>query len=189
MSDFLDRYARGETTASAVALDPTLEGGRQIRRVGARWAGPRDAPDAARRRLAVATYIVEFIDLNFEASWKRGFGGDLIEWACELLREAPPRAAERAWHLSAIALFERAHAFELRVPVPSQRYGLQSLPHVTHAEQRFPGDGQWTLARALDAELTWPVFAQEVMVKVAPDVERIIRDPAPSRSRAPERSQ
>jgi hypothetical protein len=175
-SELLDRYARGDTVVRREAGGSTLELQRQLRRVGSSWIGPRNTPDGARRRLAVATFALEVIDAHFETAWRRGFSGDLLEWSCGLLRDVPASPGERTWHMAAVVLLERASAFRLiRGPV-SVNGNSAFVTHVAHAERRFPGDGRWLLARAMDAEhATWPPAIDEDILRPLPDAENRIR--------------
>ena len=142
------------------------------------WIGPRNAPDSARRRLAVATVALEILNRHVETNfWRPGVATGLLEWACELLREVPAAEAERTWHLAALAQLEWASAFRLiRGPISEATGHTAFVTHVVHAERRFPGDGRWLLARAIDAEhLVWPPAFDEDVLHGAPDAENRIR--------------
>ena len=175
--DILDRYAQGESAVGALSMAQALEQVRLLRRVSPRWAGDRSAPDAGRRRLVVATFAIELVDQHFSWAWRPGFGRDLIEWACDLLREAQPVPAERQWHVAALALIERADAFDL-LPRLSRLGGNNPvLNHAVHADVRFPGDGQWALARAIDGELaSWPPTRNELALRRTPELQLYVRD-------------
>lgn len=183
--DMLDRYARGQLPAIALGVDTTMPFGRQLRRVAPQWIGARTAPDVARRRLAVASFVLDLDAANLDNAWQPVFGNDLIEWACGLLREGPPSAAERDWYVASIALLERAH--QTRFSQPAMGVGSAARRrreatddalrfHVAHADARFPGDPQWALNRAIAEELvTWPMARDEEKLVVAWNVEARIR--------------
>jgi hypothetical protein len=174
---FFERYGRGEITVGALPDEQAREFARELRRTGPPWAGPGNEPDSPRRRLLVATIAIDFINQNFERAWGVGYPGELLEWACELLRGTPPAPAERAWHLAAVALLQRASASRLvRGPVSAATGNTAVVTHIIHAEGRFPGDGEWALARAIDAEhLTWPPALTEDVLRPPPDHENRIR--------------
>ena len=178
-SSLLDRYARGEASVELPDDVTPLEWQRQFRRAGSRWIGSRDAAATGQRRLAVATFALELIDKTFEAAWdrQRGFALELLEWSCDLLRDAPVTAAERSWQLAAVAQLEQASAFHLiRSPVSLATGNSAFVRHIVHAEQRFPDDGQWTLARAIDIEhAVWPPMLDEDVLRPFPEVENRIR--------------
>jgi hypothetical protein len=144
-----------------------------LRRAAPAWLRA-DPGHEARRRLALATYALDLINANptviADGPTMRvrlaesGVGepivspgdnpnlqpfsnsaSDVIEWACEILRESTPLPAERTWHLASIAALERFR-------------GQAALDaHIAHAEARFPKDPEWALARAVSQELrTWP---------------------------------
>jgi hypothetical protein len=171
LADVFDRYTAG-SASTAIPADIAPDLVRLVRRVGPRWAGPIDTPDAARRRLVVATFVLDLIDWRFETAWTPGGEGDLLEWACSLVRETAARPAESVWHLAALAQLERAYAFGLKSLTRLGRDGgLQALSHLAHAEGRFPAEGQWLLARAVDAEIsTWPPTMENVASRVRSDI-------------------
>jgi tetratricopeptide (TPR) repeat protein len=173
----LDRYARGEAT-DLTMRESVFELQRQLRRAGPSWIGPRNSPDNARRRLTVATMALEILDGHLDVTfWRSGVATELLEWGCVLLRETPATEAERTWHLAAAAQLERASAFRLiRGPVSTATGNSAFVTHVVHAERRFPGDGRWALARAMDAEhAVWPPRFDEDVLEGVPDAENRIR--------------
>ena len=174
----LDRYARGDAASGSFARltdDELWSEVRDLRRVAPGWIRANGGDAEARRRLAVATYVLELIDAQGALPWPPALSAfDLLEWACELLREAPPAPAERSWHLASVALLERLETLgagqSRSRPYRSSadQYGTDSDPvtidaadfltnHLAHAEQRVPGEARWVLARAVAQELrTWP---------------------------------
>ena len=174
---FFDQYGRGDVTVGALPDEHALEFAKQLRRTGPSWAGPRTDPDGPRKRLLIATVAIDFINQNFERAWDAGRSGELLEWACELLRGTTPARAERSWHLAAAALLQRASASRLiRGPVSQATGATAVVTHLVHAEERFPDGEEWLLARAVDAEhLTWPPPASEDVLRPLPDHENRIR--------------
>ena len=179
VSTSLDRYARGDGPVELPAGISPLELQRRLRRSASRWIGPENAADASRRRLTVATFALELIDRNFEAAWdrRRGFALDLLEWSCGLLRDGPVTPPELFWHVAAVGLLERASSFRLiRGSVSFGTGNSAFVTHITHAERRFPGDGRWLLAHAIDAEhAVWPPPLDEDILRPPPDTENRIR--------------
>jgi tetratricopeptide (TPR) repeat protein len=174
---FFDQYSRGEVTVGALPDDQAREFAGELRRVGPAWAGARDAPDSPRKRLVIATIALDFINQNFERAWGPGRPADLLEWSCELLLGAPAQPAERAWHLAAVTLLQRASAARfIRGPISARSRDTAVETHLGHAERRFPDDDEWVLARAVDAEhLAWPRPANEDVLRPPPDHENQIR--------------
>lgn len=177
-----DRYAAGRLTVGALGVDTILPFIAQLHRTAVLWIGPATAPDAGRRRLAVATFALELDAANLDSLWQPGVGNDLIEWACGLLRSGPAMPAERGFYVAGMALLERIH--EIRVNVTTNSAGQRVRDnndaaikfHAAHAEGRFPGDPQWALSRAVAEELpTWPAPRDEDKLSVAANVESRIR--------------
>jgi tetratricopeptide (TPR) repeat protein len=120
-----------------------------------------DPAHAARRRAAVAGFVVELAAARLESDWGRL--SDLIEWTCaQLLRASgPPTAFERSWHMATTALAGRARerlwllGYLPRLPhqQPLKREPQENDPpspvHLMHAIERFPGDPQFQLARVV----------------------------------------
>ena len=176
LSGALDLYASGRFDEAVNAFARTqVDDGfvDSVRRDAPVWVSAAAPPNRSRRRVAAAALLLEL--LQDQRSVRVGpppatvlingnayaYGGQrrdpkgwvpghpyqrLLEAACGLLREEKiPLPAERIWHDAAIALVE-----SLPEPDTLDR-------HLAHAEQRFPGDGRVTLARAVVAEQrTWP---------------------------------
>jgi hypothetical protein len=97
-----------------------------------------------RRRIVVATVALEAVNRHGVGQWPDAVA--LVEWACTLVRQNGPAAAEAAWHAASFALMQSgAGVFD------------QLEVHVGHAFKRFPTDPQVVLARAVARELrTFP---------------------------------
>lgn len=146
-SDF-DRWAQGSWDPSTV---PTLSA-RDLRRVagvfmaeGPRWIAA-GGPDAEpRRRLQVATFVIEFLLTQDVAyPWPSGSPpSELLLWASSVASQGPATEAEGLWYLAGLGLL--------------QRVGAPLGRHVQLALSRFPGEPRFILARALaEEQQTWP---------------------------------
>ena len=144
MSAAWDRFEQGNRN-----LTPPLETYGQLtlainglRRDAEGWIAERGPAEAARRRLAVATYALNMLQ-NVDASslWQESQAAStLLELACATLRKSPPTEGERAWHQAALAMLEAS------APAASIRRHLQ------HAEARFPDEGRWAIVRLVAEE-------------------------------------
>ena len=119
-----------------------------------------DPANLAKRRAAVAGFLVELTAARVESDWGRL--SDLIEWTCaQILRTAPPSEFERQWHLATTALAGRARTRlwllgpYARLPhqKPLNRKPDKDDPpsplHLMHAIERFPDDPRFQLARVV----------------------------------------
>jgi tetratricopeptide (TPR) repeat protein len=172
----LDAFERGEwTDGDAPVLDPDVlvQTFKTLKSVAPGWVAAAPPGQQRRRRLAVATYVLQLLRSQEDPYlWQGGVAMpsrpgletrttasaapgnryrrplpavDLLEWACSFLRQDSPLVAERWWHLGAIALLERHDA--------SQMLAL----HLAHARGRFPAEDRWVLGRAIAEDLlTWP---------------------------------
>jgi tetratricopeptide (TPR) repeat protein len=159
LSSRLDRFERGDwSVAQGPALSPddlqTLL--RTLKTAAPGWIAADGAQQQRRRRLVVATYVLQI--LNTEEDPYLWLGGGtygryhqplpaaaLLEWAADFLKHDAPLLAERWWHLGAIALLERSKAVE------------ELVLECDRARGRFPDEDRWVLARALARELpSWP---------------------------------
>jgi len=164
----MDRYERGDPSGRPLSFDSAqtfTSSFENLRKAAPVWISA-DPPQQARRRLAIATYALDLINANpfvvadgpamrlaDEAlrmtadirALASASAADVVEWACGVLREGAPLPAERAWHVAAIAVLERFR-------------GQSALDSdIEHAENRFPNDPEWALARAVAQESrTWP---------------------------------
>jgi Ca-activated chloride channel homolog len=166
----LDRYERGDPGSRPLLFDSVQafwSSFENLRKTAPAWI-LADPSQQARRRLAMATYALDLINANpfvvadgptmrvADPTLREMAGdslsalaspsaSDVVEWACSVLREGRPLPAERTWHVAAIAVLERFRG----------QSALES--HIAHAENRFPNDPEWALARAVSQELqTWP---------------------------------
>lgn len=153
----LDRYDSGEFDAvveTFAAIDDVEDARKDLEKHGRAWTEV-EGPDAApRRRLVVATFALEFARARTDArfdTWR-----DLrpaLDWACDLIRQGPPSAEERLWHLAAIALAEGGRYWEALVdtsysfvdrsnmtPRSIQVRARSIHEHVLHAQERYPDD-------------------------------------------------
>lgn len=142
--------------APALEPDALVATLKTLRATAPGWIAAAGPQQERRRRLAVATYVLHLLSSQEDPFLWQGGGSpfryrralpaiDLLEWACGILRSAPPLVAERWWHLGAIALLERHNA--------QQTLAL----HLAHAHGRFPDEDRWVLGRAIAEELrTWP---------------------------------
>src|SRR5688572_14841383 len=131
-----------------------------------------DPAQAARRRAAVAGFLVELAGARLESDWGRL--SDLIEWTCaQVLRASgPPTAFERSWHMATTALAGRARVRVwllgpyARLPhqKPLRRAPQKDDPpsplHLMHAIERFPDDPEFQLARVI--AWTWGRDAEPI---------------------------
>lgn len=171
----LDAFERGGWTdggAPVLEADTLLASLRTLKDAAPVWIAAAGPEQERRRRLAVGTYVLELLRSQDDpylwqggvamparpgleslslsvppgSSYRRPLPAvDALEWACGLLRDAPPLVAERWWHLAAMALLERHNA--------AQMLAL----HLAHAHGRFPSEDRWALGRAVAEDLrTWP---------------------------------
>jgi tetratricopeptide (TPR) repeat protein len=171
----LNRYERSDPAARPSSYDSVqafTSSFESLRSAAPVWIRAGSSPQ--RRRLAIATYALDLINANpaavadgptmrsadpalrsmagdHVAALTSPSASDVVEWACNLLREDSSLPVERTWHLASIAALERFR-------------GQSSLDsHIAHAENRFPKDPAWALARAVSAELrTWPEHRDDV---------------------------
>jgi hypothetical protein len=183
----LDTFERGDwTDDGAPLLEPAaLEAAiKDLKTIAPEWIAARGTGEAPRRRLAVATYVLQLLRPQEDPYlWQGGVAMpgrpgpdalnlsmppgsryqrplpavDALEWACSLLREGPPLVAERWWHMAAMGLLERRNAARMLVL------------HLDHARKRFPSEDRWTLGRAVAEDLqTWPEPRDDRPFEIAP---------------------
>lgn len=146
----LERFASADWTLGklpALTIDQLRLLHRDLRRDVPSWVAAGEVDDQPRRRLAVATFVLDllssqrdpFLWNSNQAAW------NMLDWTEGMLRDGPPLPAERQWYLAAIALLERADvAKELEL-------------FVGRAQGRFPNDERLMLDRAIAQDLnTWP---------------------------------
>jgi tetratricopeptide (TPR) repeat protein len=142
--DLLEYYNLGEYEAVRTALVNAASGDlgvvlQALKRDAATWIasdGPRLAP---RRRLTVAMFALDVARAGLDHQWVRS--QEILEWSCALLRkEREPGAAERTWHLAALALIEGAR-------------DMRALDqHVAHLKSLFPDEPRLLLVDAFRRE-------------------------------------
>jgi tetratricopeptide (TPR) repeat protein len=128
--------------------------GRELRAQSQGWIAAASPNERDRRRLAVASVALEAAATAVPSLDSRGSHRaqartivDLIEWACDLVRDNDARlTAERSWHRAALALLQRASP--VLATMPSEVAGIIT-PHLRHGEARFARDPRWRLANAL----------------------------------------
>jgi tetratricopeptide (TPR) repeat protein len=157
MTAGFDAYARGEFDLIARAIERIGQYDRfvrELRRDAIPWIEAA-APDAVTRRrfvvaavaLETAVAVLHSIDRQpTQFQEKAQSAMELVTWACSLVRRNPvPTEGEHAWHRAALAVLQRT-AIAVRRPTSD---GDRSVAdHTRHAEERFPDDPRWTLARA-----------------------------------------
>jgi len=146
----LDRFATPAWVlgqAPHLTIDQLRSLEHDLRRDAPSWIAEAPAADRPRRRLAVATFVLDVLSSQSDPFlWNSNQPAcDLVDWTEGMLRAGPPLPAERLWYLGAIALLERADvAKELDQFVP-------------RAQARFPNEERWALARGIAQDLkTWP---------------------------------
>jgi tetratricopeptide (TPR) repeat protein len=131
----LDRYLRGEYV-DAIAILQQLGGFNIIQ--AQEWINTKGREDAARRRLAAATMVLEYTDA------RPGLSPPLIEWACEQLAKYRTPELEQLWLRASIALVEGHQAWTILTGATSS--------HLAHARTRFPENPYFKLAEAVSVE-------------------------------------
>lgn len=103
-AELFAQYDRGDYPAvdrTLATFSGSVTNWYEFQEAAAAWVAEGSAPAQVRRRLIAATAGLEIAYVQ-RSSWD--FTAMLIEAGCELLREDPPGAAERWWHLAAIGL-------------------------------------------------------------------------------------
>ena len=153
-TSLLDQYDRGggrSTGAVRLKAEDLWAVVGDLRKSAPAWIRARGPADEARRRLAVATYVLELVNAQDEFVWQPPLSvSDVLEWAGGVLRDGSAFPAERVWYLAAVSLLERLQ--------PLASVDVDPLvPLLSHAERRFPDEPRWALVRAISEELhTWP---------------------------------
>lgn len=153
-------------------------------RAGA-WVAEAPAAQAAFRRRVAASAAIELVAERMNPDWPDL--RDLLEWACQILRQDPaPAEWQRAWLLGSIALAERAHDYPMLLGDPTadaeasapgtnlstiavlQRLGVleegaqpTSYLHLAHAIARFPDEPRFELAHIVMSDPQWVDVAVE----------------------------
>lgn len=159
LSTRFDRFERGDWSVvqgPALSPDDLQALLKSIKTAAPAWAAAAGPEQQRRRRLAVATYVLQILNAEEDPYLWLGGGtlmkyhqplpaAELVEWTADFLKRDPPLIAERWWHLGAIALLERSKAVE------------ELVLETDRARGRFPDEDRWVLARAIAEELpTWP---------------------------------
>ena len=148
------------------------------------WAMAAGAVEAPRRRLAVATLVLDALLPHGESElWITGGAAEqLLEWACEFLRRNPSpvtdvHGAERLWDIASIGILERLGGSSRSPLAGFTTYDRPSGPavpdvlgyHIFHAESRFPKEPRWPIALGIASELyTWPEWRDYAPFNVEP---------------------
>jgi hypothetical protein len=209
--ELVERYDRGDVDRVAALLgerhDAVGDFADDLRKMAAGWLEGQTPAVAAHRRLVVATVALEAAHnmpphpntkRMTETQW--GARVQLLEWACDLLRTsgASPGAAERAWALASLALFEQGSGY------PYYAYDdlwSSGSKHVEHLKTWLPNDSRWALADAIFAEqaaglVGYPLDElpndpstpprYDVHVRETPEsVDLVLNDLVPNRPKAP----
>jgi hypothetical protein len=162
----LDRYARGEFDAVVEELSnvenfkDTFEA---LRADGPAWIESAGTGDRDRRELAAATFALEASRLGQWTAWKEVWlSGDvkrvtwmppaqLLEWACERMRQRPASPINRIWFLASVAIAERSEDVELLVGLDG-RLQEDIVQHVRHAQKSYPKEPRFSLAYGIGEE-------------------------------------
>jgi hypothetical protein len=160
---FFDRYLAGDfdgAVSAAGAIEDSDAVRAAIVRDGPAWI--QGGPDVPRRRLAAASFALEFTHARLESDWRVML--PLLEWGCDQFRRSgPPTETERTWQLAVLAVSGRARDFgrlEIGPPPdwavgPTKRIDLATLDkyasqtgHLAHAIARFRDEPRILLATA-----------------------------------------
>jgi tetratricopeptide (TPR) repeat protein len=201
-SSIFDRYAQGDFKGAVdvAAADREFSSSKKtFERQALAWIA-MDSTSVERRRLAVATFALEFVRVKLETEpngWLRF--RDLVEWSCAQLRAGQkPALAEHAWMRASIALAQRVRDILWLTGLASPGRPVDSTPrHLEHAEHRFPDESRFRLARAVldtygaDRDLsfrmrvisqtqtakTGEIIAREATDKAVRSFDSLLRDP------------
>jgi tetratricopeptide (TPR) repeat protein len=102
----------------------------------------------------------------------------LIEWGCALVRtERTPDAAERIWHLAAVAVAQGVGDYEFLAGSPFEDRGNahEEIEHLRHALDRFPMEPRLALAEAIAVEwYTWNTWQTKRPRQQARELQKAI---------------
>lgn len=172
-------------------LSPILEG---LKLLAPDWIGAAGEASAPRRRLAVATFVVEvLLGQSDSVLWRKTQPAQvLLEWACSLLRKEPPPSprdiGEHLWFIATIALMERSGGSSASPGSPESNskasgavpgtgaYGAADTTvsqmlqyHLEDAKLRVPDEPRWAIVQGLVEELrSWPEWRDEVALSAQP---------------------
>jgi hypothetical protein len=189
-TELLDRYERGDWLQAGLEplpldrLGPALD---ELKQVAPSWISARGTDQVARRRLAVAAYLIELLQVQAALAGGRDDLPplhELVEWACALVRSGPPLPAERHWHLASLALLEpyiAAGGDPIELPEVPAMFLVGAIEkaenepnsltrHAEHGRARFPEDASFELIAAMGIESNaWP--ARRTRLPYAPSEE------------------
>jgi tetratricopeptide (TPR) repeat protein len=128
-----------------------------------------DPREVVNRRLTAATFVIDAVR-HWAGSEDWQYARPLIAWGCaELGAAGAPTAAERIWHLAAIAVLESADDWPFLLgqtnrdgrpfkPVKDPLLNDLRQGHLGHAAARFPNEARIALASAVAVEnMTWSI--------------------------------
>jgi hypothetical protein len=193
LGPMLDAYEAKPISVVPVPEDqlrPLLEA---LRASAPAWMAAAGESQAPRRRLAVATFVLEVLWSESDALlWMKGQpADDLLEWACSLIRKGPPPESgdpgEHLWFVASIALLERSGGsslppagvidtigFTMRAIGQMTAAGDSSVSqmlryHLEDAKARVPDEPRWALVQGMAEELrSWPDWRDDVALNVQP---------------------
>jgi len=139
LAQSLEAYEPGRSGVSPMPRAALWSGASDFRRETSAWVDSGDPAEAPRRRLIVATYVLDMLkDVEDPRIWQDGQAAPaLVEWACSEVRKAAPQRAEEAWFIAGIALLERSSTMTVLAA------------HLERAETRIPSGERWPLVRSL----------------------------------------
>ena len=170
LAGWLNRYAEGDVEAArAFAMQRDRQQAvRAFPDQAQRWI-EGDKAEIVNRRLTAATFVLDAVR-HWAGSEDWQYARPLISWGCAALATAgPPTAAERIWHLAAVAVLESADDWPFLIgqlsrdpraakPVKDPLMNDLRQGHLAHALTRFPNEARFPLATAVAAEnLTWAI--------------------------------
>jgi hypothetical protein len=150
--DLLEQYARGEGGRAVTSLELVPHGrlealGNAIQKAAPAWLKAADPAQVRNRRLAAATLALDLAHVGLHTEWR--VLSPLVEWGCALVRQNPAGQSEHAWHLASVALAGAARDTSFLIDPPISRGTERVFKHLNHAEDQFPADPRWRLARAM----------------------------------------
>ena len=142
-----EQFAREGRTGPLVFPD-TKQFVSMLDKDGTAWLNAAPPGEGERRRNVLAVLALETAATTVDPhEIDHHSGMAIVEWACSLLRRAPPTAFEEQWMVASNAVFPRSDLERTGVPAPD----LDS--HLHHALSRFPHDAA---LRLLDILTTRP---------------------------------
>jgi tetratricopeptide (TPR) repeat protein len=170
VAGWLNRYAEGDVDAARAFASQRdrLQAVRAFPDQARKWI-ESDPRELVNRRLTAATFVIDAVR-HWAGSEDWQYARPLIAWGCaELGAAGPPTAAERIWHLAAVAVLESADDWPFllgQVIKDGRPFKTMKDPllndlrqgHLSHAVARFPNEARFSLASAVAVEnLTWSI--------------------------------